>query len=114
MREVALSITSLIEHKSLCRPLEQKSPNARARSLHRHGLGEVARLIHIRAHLHCCVIGDELNRDGIQDRRDQRMSRGSWKFECAFTTADASSASLKTINWPPRAATSCMLETIFS
>ena len=48
----------------------------RTSSLHRHALGEVARLIHVRAAQHGDVIRQQLQRDHRQNRRQQRRRVG--------------------------------------
>src|SRR5205823_12949699 len=43
----------------------------RARLFHRHRLGQVARLVHVAAQTHRDVVGEELERDDGEDRREQ-------------------------------------------
>ena len=47
----------------------------RSRSLHRHGLREVARLVDVGALEHGGVVGEELRRGGVDDRRDEGVDR---------------------------------------
>jgi len=46
------------------------------RSLHRHGLCQVSRLIHIRALLDCRVICQHLDWQSVEDRRDEIIAIG--------------------------------------
>ena len=46
------------------------------RSLHSHRLRQIARLIHVSALLDRCEIGQQLHRDGVDQRGDQGMALG--------------------------------------
>ncbi len=52
---------------------------------HRHGFGEVAGLVHVCALMHRCVIGQQLDWDRIQQRRDEAVD--GWHNDDVFGNA---------------------------
>src|ERR1700680_477890 len=70
---------------------------------HSHGFGQIARLIDVRPHEHRRVVGQELHRHRIEQGMSKSVRAG--KLDVRFHSATRAL---------PRAATSCMLETVFS
>src|SRR5438128_7566440 len=60
---------------------EALSSRRRARSLHRHALGEVSRLVHVAAAQHSQVVREELKRHGDQKGLKPLQARGDRNHE---------------------------------
>ncbi len=84
-------------------------------SLHRHRFREVARLIDIGAHEDSGVVGKQLDRQREDHRRDDLVDDGRVIVAMvgSFEAAAPASSVMKMMR-PPRAATSCMFETVLS
>ena len=84
--------------------------------LDRHALGEIARLVDVGALGDGRVIGEQLHRDGIEDRRHERIDIAAVVIDAtAWPPSRATpAASLIRISLPPRALTCSKFEAVLS
>ena len=84
--------------------------------LHRHRFGQIAGLVGVFAHDDGRVIGEHLDRRGVDDRREIGAHVGHRAGNARSRPPPPRPHAVSPIRMmrPPRAATSCMFETVFS
>ena len=93
----------------------EKQPNcARQPLFHRDALREVARLVYVAAAADGDVVGEQLQRDDLNERHQQLGRGGNW-MTCSTSSPIVVSPSVAmAMTRPLRAVTSWMFESVFS